>query len=403
MIELARRGYLERLKRFLSAPAVTVVTGLRRVGKSVLLRQLATDLESDAKVVYVDKESLAFDGIRTAADLVDHVEQQSSGANEAAYLIVDEVQEIEGWERAVADLNSREGVRVVVAGSNASVLAGELATGIAGRYVSLSVYPLSLREFADLYELIQGATVARDRLLDTYLTFGGLPGVLHTDLSEEVVVQMLRDVFNTIALRDVIARHRVRDAALFEAVTSFAFDNVGSLLSAKRIADFLKSRRRSATVDTVLNYLRYLTDAFVFHEAPRFDIKGKRRLEVNSKYYVGDVGVRRGLVGRQTEDLSGLLENLVYLELRRRGFDVFVGNLGDLEIDFLAMNGAARIYIQVAYVMESSTTLQRELRPLLSVPDAYPRLLLSMDPLEPGRLEGVRWLNLLDFLLGGEL
>mgnify|MGYP006266326611 CR=1 FL=1 len=403
MTELVRSAYLQRLKSYLSAPAVTVVTGLRRVGKSVLLRQLAGLLASESNVVYVDKESLAYDGLRTASDLLVHVEQECGGGSDGAYVIVDEVQEIEGWQPAVADLNAREGVKVVVAGSNASLLAGELATGLAGRYLSLSVFPLSLQEFADLYELTQGAVLARERLLDTYLTLGGLPGVLHTDLSDEVVLQMLRDVFNTIALRDVIARHHIRDAALFEAVTSFAFDTAGSPLSAKRIADVLRSRRRSVTVDTVLNYLRYLTDAFVLHEVPRFDIRGKRRLEVNNKYYVGDIGIRRGLLGRQAEDLSGLLENLVYLELRQRGFDVLVGNLGELEIDFLAMRGPARTYIQVAYVIESSTTLERELRPLLSAPDAYPRVLITMDALEPGRLEGVRWVNLLDFLLGGEL
>ena len=403
MHELRRSSYLERLRHYVSAPAVTVLTGLRRVGKSVLLRQFAAELEPQSTVVYVDKESLAFDHIRDAADLLDHVEKNTKGRNEAAYIIIDEVQQIVAWERAVADLNSREGVHVIVAGSNASLLAGELASGIAGRYVTLPVYSLSLGEFADLYELTQGNRVAKDRLLNTYLTFGGLPGVLHTDLSDEVVVQMLRDVFNTIAFRDVLARHQIRDAALFEAVTSFAFDNVGSLLSAKRIADFLKSQRRSATVDTVLNYLGYLKDAFVLHEASRYDIKGKRRLEVNSKYYVGDLGLRRGLVGRRVEDLSGLLENLVFLELRRRGFDVFVGNFGELEIAFVCERAESRTYVQVAYVIESAATLERELRPLLGVPDAYPRVLLSMDPLEPGRLEGVRWLNLVDFLLGTEL
>ena len=366
MHNLRRSSYLERLRHYVSAPAVTVLTGLRRVGKSVLLRQFAAELEPQSTVVYVDKESLAFDHIRDAAGLLDHVEKNTEGRNEAAYIIIDEVQQIVAWERAVADLNSREGVHVIVAGSNASLLAGELASGIAGRYVTVPVYSLSLGEFADLYELTQGNRVAKDHLLNTYLTFGGLPGVLHTDLSDEVVVQMLRDVFNTIAFRDVLARHQIRDAALFEAVTSFAFDNVGSLLSAKRIADFLKSQRRSATVDTVLNYLGYLKDAFVL-------------------------------------DLSGLLENLVYLELRRRGFDVFVGNLGDLEIDFVCERAESRTYVQVAYVIESAATLERELRPLLGVPDAYPRVLLSMDPLEPGRLEGVRWLNLVDFLLGAEL
>lgn len=380
-----------------------MLTGLRRVGKSVLLRQFAAELEPQSTVVYVDKESLAFDHIRDAADLLDHVEKNTEGRNEAAYIIIDEVQQIVAWERAVADLNSRDGVHVVVAGSNASLLAGELASGITGRYVTLPVYSLSLGEFADLYELTQGNRVAKDHLLNTYLTFGGLPGVLHTDLSDEVVVQMLRDVFNTIAFRDVLARHQIRDAALFEAVTSFAFDNVGSLLSAKRIADFLKSQRRSATVDTVLNYLRYLKDAFVLHEASRYDIKGKRRLEVNSKYYVGDLGLRRGLVGRRAEDLSGLLENLVYLELRRRGFDVSVGNFGDLEIDFVCERAESRTYVQVAYVIESAATLERELRPLLGIPDAYPRVLISMDPLEPSGLAGVRRLNLVDFLLGAEL
>ena len=401
-MEIRRRHYLDRLRQFLDAPVITAVTGLRRVGKSVLLRQFAASVRNERQVVYVDKESFDFDQVRTARDLVDLVES-STRRGRRRVVIVDEVQQIADWERAVASLNGEARTEVVISGSNAALLSAELATLIAGRYVTLQVFPLTLREFGDLHRRRTGAQRSDSELFRLYLRIGGLPGLLHTDLTDPVIDQMLADMVSTIAIRDVIRRHRIRDVALLEAVARFAVDSVGSLVSAKRIADFLKSQRRSVAVDTVLNYLAHLGDAFLLAPTPRFDLRGRRLLQVNHKYYLGDVGLRNGIVGYRESDVGGVLENLVFLELRRRGYAVTVGVANAHEIDFIAEKRPERWYVQVAYLLESPATVERELAAFAAVRDAYPRALLSLDPHQPADFQGVKHQSLTDFLRGAPL
>ena len=401
-MEILRGGYLERLRQFLDAPVITAVTGIRRAGKSVLLRQFAASLRDERQVVYVDKESFAFDELRTARDLVDYVEAHSR-RTEPRVVIVDEVQQIAEWERAVASLNGEEHTQVVIAGSNATLLSSELATLIAGRYVTLQVFPLTLREFGELYKQRAGAALSDADIFRLYLRIGGLPGLLHTDLSDRIVHQMLADMVSTIAIRDVIGRHRIRDVALLEAILRFAVDSVGSLVSAKRIADFMKSQRRKVAVDTVLNYLAHLGDAFLLAPVARFDLRGRRLLQVNHKYYLGDIGLRNGITGHRESDIGGVLENLVFLELRRRGYEVTVGVAGEREIDFVAERGSERRYVQVAYLLESPATIARELAAFAAVRDSYPRVLLSLDPHQPSDFEGVRHQSLTEFLRGAPL
>ncbi len=401
-MELLRRPYLDRLRQFLDAPAITAVTGIRRAGKSVLLRQFAAALRDERQVAYVDKESFAFEPVRTARDLIDLVES-TTRRDERRVVIVDEVQQIADWERAVASLNGEENTEVVISGSNATLLSAELATLIAGRYVTLQVFPLTLAEFGDLYRQRPGPAPEDAELLRLYLRIGGLPGLLHTDLSDAVVHQMLADMVSTIAVRDVIRRHRIRDVALFEAILRFAVDSVGSLVSAKRIADFLKSQRRTTAVDTVLNYLAHLADAFLLTPVSRFDLRGRRLLQVNQKHYLGDVGLRNGIVGYREADIGGVLENLVFLELRRRGYLVTVGVAGSQEIDFVAERRSGRCYVQVAYLLESSATIERELSAFSGIRDAYPRVLLTLDPHQPADFQGVRHQSLSEFLRGAPL
>ena len=401
-MEIRRRHYLDRLRQFLDAPVITAVTGLRRVGKSVLLRQFAASVRDERQVVYVDKESFDFDQVRTARDLVDLVESTTRRGRRRV-VIVDEVQQIADWERAVASLNGEARTEVVISGSNAALLSAELATLIAGRYVTLQVFPLTLREFGDLHRRRTGAQRSDSELFRLYLRIGGLPGLLHTDLTDPVIDQMLADMVSTIAIRDVIRRHRIRDVALLEAVARFAVDSVGSLVSAKRIADFLKSQRRSVAVDTVLNYLAHLGDAFLLAPTPRFDLRGRRLLQVNHKYYLGDVGLRNGIVGYRESDVGGVLENLVFLELRRRGYAVTVGVANAHEIDFIAEKRPERWYVQVAYLLESPATVERELAAFAAVRDAYPRVLLSLDPHQPADFQGVKHQSLTDFLRGAPL
>ena len=401
-MEIQRHYYLDQLRQFLDAPVITAVTGLRRVGKSVLLRQFAASVRNERQVIYVDKESFDFDHVRTARNLVDLVES-STWRGRRRVVIVDEVQQITDWERAVASLNGEARTEVVISGSNAALLSAELATLIAGRYVTLQVFPLTLREFGDLHRRRSGAQRSDSELFRLYLRIGGLPGLLHTDLTDPVIDQMLADMVSTIAIRDVIRRHRIRDVALLEAVARFAVDSVGSLVSAKRIADFLKSQRRSVAVDTVLNYLAHLGDAFLLAPTPRFDLRGRKLLQVNHKYYLGDVGLRNGIVGYRESDVSGVLENLVFLELRRRGYAVTVGVANTHEIDFIAEKRPERWYVQVAYLLESPATVERELAAFAAVRDAYPRVLLSLDPHQPADFQGVKHQSLTDFLRGAPL
>ena len=404
MIEISRVHYLKRLRQFLDAPVITAVVGLRRVGKSVLLRQFAASLRGERQVVYVDMESLEFDHVRSARDLTDLVDG-ATRRGEPRVVIVDEVQQIADWERAAAALNGQEQTQVVISGSNAQMLSAELATRIAGRYVALQVFPLTLAEFEELYRRRTAAGSGGEppdeaEMLRRYLRIGGLPGLLHTDLSEAVTGQMLADVVNTIFIRDVIRRHRIRDVALFEAITRFAVDSVGSLVSAKRIADFLKSQRRSASVDTVLNYLSHLGDAFLLNAVPRQELRGRKLLQVNQKYYLGDVGLRNGIAGYRESDIGGVLENLVYLELRRRGYRVTVGVAGSREVDFVAESSAGRRYVQVAYLLDSRATIERELSAFAAISDAYPRILLTLDPHQPTDFAGVSHRSLAAFLRG---
>jgi predicted AAA+ superfamily ATPase len=400
--EIERSIYLEKLLRFVESPTCIAVVGLRRVGKSVLLRQLGRRLAKRGHVIYVDKENLEFDSIREAQDLVRHARSGRRGKG-ATYVIVDEIQQIQDWERAVASLQNRDETRVVVSGSNSTLLAGELATRLAGRYTTLRVLPLSLGEFAQLHGLTQPERASPAELFSRYREVGGLPGLLHTDLSPDLVQQMLRDIYSTIALRDIVNRRAIRDIDTFESVVRFAMDNVGSLVSAKRIADFMKSQRRSGSADTVLNYLAYLCEAFVFDRVDRYDLRGRRNLQINSKYYLGDIGLRRGLLGTQDRWIAGDLENLVYHELLRRGYRVSVGVYQAREIDFVAEGPSGRLYVQVCYMLESPATLERERSALLAPGDAFPKVIVSMDQTPPGGLDGIRHINAIDLLSGARL
>jgi len=402
MVTIQRSDYLRTLLRYAQSPSIVVVTGLRRVGKSVLLRRLAEQLRDQGKVLFIDKEDLAFEEIRTAQDLARYVASSAVGSG-VTWVIIDEVQLIEEWERGVASVHGRNGVRVILSGSNATLLAGELASRLAGRYVSLRILPLSFREFGELYDKTKKKRLSPTEQLDLYRTLGGLPGLLHTDLSDDLILQMQRDVYDTIALRDIVSRHGIRDIATFEAVTRFAMDNVGNLISANKITNYMKSHGRRVTVDTVLNYLAFMSEAFIFDRITRYDIRGKRHLEVGFKYYLGDLGLRNGLLGASPRWIGGDLENLVYHELLRRGYKVSVGIVGDTEVDFVAEKGKELHYVQVSYLLESAETMEREIRSLLALPDAHPRTIISMDEVAPAGLRGVRHCKALDFFSGSAL
>ncbi|MDR2863162.1 MAG: ATP-binding protein [Puniceicoccales bacterium] len=397
-----RNDYFATVAPFLGTPVIKVLTGMRRSGKSFLLRQILAQLRADGvparNIVYVDKEDYAFDAIRDYHALAAHVDKALKGKRGRTVVCVDEVQEIEGWERIVASWSGKANREVFITGSNASLLSSELATLLAGRYIEFPVRPLSFAEFLQFRE----KPVAPDAdEFQNYLRYGGLPG-LHTlgTLSDETFRPYTQSIFDTIMLKDVVSRHQVRNMALLERVARYVMDNTGNLLNASRIAAFMKNQRVSASVDTILTQLHWFNDAHLTERALLYDLKGKRHLEINEKHYLTDFGLKHAVLGWRAADIGGLLENIVFLELRRRGYTVSVGRFGDMEIDFVAERNGERAYYQVAYLLSSKETLEREVRSLLAVGDNYPKYLLSMDNLPADNPHGVARRYLPDWLLG---
>lgn len=397
-----RNIYLRQIEPFLQKPVIKVLTGMRRAGKSCLMRLLMEKLAVEGvardRMVYIDKESYAFDAIRTYHDLEKHVTAMRTKSRGMCHVFVDEIQEIEGWERAVADWSGRRDMDVVISGSNAHLLSGELATLLAGRFVEIRVFPLSFTEF-QVFHGLQKVEPAES--FSRFLQYGGLPG-LHEfgHLDEATFRPFVSGVYDTILLKDIVRRHQIRNHALLEQVVRFVFDNIGNLTNASRINAFLKHQKTSVGVDTILNYLRWLADAHLTHRVLVYDVKGRRHLEVNEKQYVGDLGLRSVLLGYRAQDISGMLENVVCIELLRRGYQVSVGRVGEREIDFVAERDGRKIYVQVAYLLPTRATLEREAAPLLAVGDNYPKILLTLDREMGVDYEGVQRLYLPDWLEG---
>jgi predicted AAA+ superfamily ATPase len=399
-----RNLYLKQIEPFLGNSVVKVITGMRRSGKSCLVRLLMNKLIADGvqpeQIVYINKESYEFDAIRTYHDLAAHVKALRPKGKKVCHVFVDEIQEIEGWERIVADWSGRRDMDVVITGSNAHMLSGELATLLSGRFVEVQVYPLSFPEFRAFNGLLKTETAEAFR---DFLRYGGLPG-LHEfgRLAEATFRPFVAGVYDTIMLKDIVRRHQVRNYALLEKVGRYIFDNIGNLTNASRINAFLKNQKLSVGVDTILNYMHWFAEAHLTHRVLLYDIKGRRHLEVNEKHYVSDLGLRTVLLGYRADDIGGMLENVVCLELLRRGYQVSVGRIGDLEIDFVAEREGKKTYIQVAYLLPTKATVEREAAPLLAVKDNYPKLLLTLDREVGDDYEGVQRLYLPDWLEAGK-
>ncbi len=397
MDQIRRESYLSKLEPWLSTPLIKVVTGIRRSGKSTLLKQLgetAAHRFPAKKMIFISFESLAWEHLQEYHALHQYILDATQGAE--AFVCIDEVQECPGWEKVVNSLLSEGRFDLWISGSNAHLLSSELATYLAGRYVTLQVHPLCFEEHLQFRGSIVGAPAAE---FSRYLAMGGFPA-LHA-VSETQQEEYLRSLYDTILLRDVVERHQIRDVSLLDRIIRFVFDSVGSFITPRRIAEFLKSQRIEIAAKTVQQYLSHLEACYALVRVPRYDLKGKRLLEINEKYYLGDIGLRHGLLGYKERDVAGYLENCVALELLRRGYTLSVGRMGEKEIDFVAERGGDRLYVQVCYLLASSDTVEREFGALEAVPDSYPKVVLSLDPLpHPGR-NGIRWQALPEFLLGG--
>jgi len=398
----ARPIYIQAIEPWIGKPVVKILTGMRRVGKSMLMEQVRELLRSrgmeERRMVMLNMERLEFSHIRDFRDLARHIEDATTGLTGTRILLIDEVQEIAGWERTVNSLFSEGNWDIYLTGSNAHMLSTELATLLAGRYVEFPVYALGLTEYLDFKGLGTGQAA---EVLPEYLRLGGMPAIHQFGLHEPTVMQYLGSLFDTIILKDVVARHELRNVPLFENVCRFVIDNIGSLISARRIAEYLKAQRLAVSVDTVLKYLGYLEETFILHRVRRYDVRGKRHLEINDKYYLGDIGLRHARLGHAPSAINGLLENLVFLELKRRGYQVFVGKVGEREVDFVATKGAAVCYLQVCYLLADDAVVEREFGALRAIPDQHPKWVVSTDTLWSGDTRGIRHCHIAEFLVGG--
>ena len=397
MIERTR--YFNKIEPFIGKPMIKVISGLRRCGKSTFMKMLIDHLikkgTAESNIIYISMELMEFEFINDYKALYKHVKNVLPKNSKKKYLFVDEIQEIPGWEKAVNSIYAENLADIYITGSNSRLFSSEFATLLTGRYIEIPMFTLGFNEFLQF----RGMVKDKEKEFELYLKYGGLPGIHNLDFEDEIVFQYINSIFNTILLKDIVARYSIRDISLLEKITAFVFDNCGSITSSKKIADYLKSQHIKTGVDTVQNYISYLRDAHLVYKMGRFDLKGKRHLELHEKYYTSDVGIRHSVLGYKKNDIAGLLENIVYLELLRRGFTVSVGKFDDLEVDFVASRNDEMIYLQVTYLIASKDVEDREFKPLEKINDNYPKMVLSMDTIWGTNRNGIVRKNIIDFLL----
>ena len=403
---LLRKNYLKSIKPFIDKSVIKVIIGMRRSGKSFFLRQIINLIGKEKQIVYIDKENLDFKGIKDFHDLDEYVSSKID-KRQKTYLFIDEIQDISGWEKAIASYQGSGNFDIYITGSNSELLSSELSTLISGRYVEFYLYPLSFNEFLEFRKRsLRKARRKNSKKLNlkkefmNYLEFGGLPGIHEFDLNRENIYKLINAIFSTIVLKDLVARYEIRNVRVLENIYSFIFDNIAKIFSAKKIADYYKSQNIKVSVDTVLSYISHLEAAMLCKKVPRYDLKGKRLLEVQEKYFINDIGFRNALLGFNLKDINALLENIVYLHLKMAGYEVYIGKYDDYEIDFVAKKRDEIIYYQVCYLLSDETVVEREFRPLLKLEDAHPKYVLSMDESWDDNYMGVKRVNVIDFLCG---
>lgn len=400
---IIRERYMDNIRDFIDKPVIKVITGMRRSGKSTLLELTRQELLGMGKdsdhIIYMNFESLRYDHLKEYKALYRNLIELEEKISGKLYILLDEIQEVDGWQQAVNSLRVDIDCDIYVTGSNARLLSGELATLLAGRYVEIRVYPLDFKEYLEFSGTNEGETeLSIQENFSNYVRFGGLPGIHQMTWEESRIMQYLQDIYNSVLLKDVIARNNIRDTALLESIIRYLMDNIGNTFSAKTITDFLKSQGRKLSIETVYNYLRALESAFLIHKVVRFDIKGKKILETQEKYYLSDLGIRHAVMGYRDNDITGVLENIVYQELLRRGYTVTIGKQGVAEVDFVADRLDERLYVQVCYILTPENT-NREFAPLEAITDNYEKVVLSMDTLLHINRGGIRQKNIVDFLL----
>lgn len=384
-----RETYLSKIRPFIGKDIIKVLTGIRRGGKSVLLEQICDEINSP-HTIFLNFEDLGNQHLCDYNALHDYVCEKIGDCKEKFYLFFDEIQEVQGWEKAINSLRVKFGADIYITGSNSRLLSGELATYIAGRYVSFVVYPFSFSEFR---------MVSAAYSFEEYLKYGGMPFLSSMDFEPEICKNYLQDVFNSVMLKDIVKRNKIRDVDLLERIISYALANVGRCFSATSISKFFKAEQRIVAPETILNYLKACEDAYLMYRLKSQDVNGKKMLKVNEKYYVVDHGLREAIVGANLQNVEIILENIVGLELLRRSYKVCVGRVGEKEIDFVGEKDGEKLYLQVCYLLNEESTIQREFGSLLDVKDNYPKYVLYKEGLFKGNYEGIPAVKVEDWLL----
>lgn len=397
-----RSEYMQRLKAFKDSKIIKVVTGLRRAGKSTLLQMFKDELIQSGvpkkQIQYINFELMKYDAIRGYRELYDFVKQNAIKGRKN-YLFFDEIQQVSGWEKAINSLSLEYDADIYITGSNAYLLSSELATLISGRYAEIKMLPLSFKEYYGYYA---NSGKSKEELFDEYLKYGGLPSLLSLPQDEETIDAYLSSVYDTIILKDVLERNKFRDIDLLKRVFAFVCGNVGSITSANKLAKYLANEAKldsSIRPATIANILQMLENAFIVYRAERYDVKGKEVLKSLEKYYVADTGLKNTVVGYAIENYGHSIENVVYLELLRRGYRVYVGKSETKEIDFVAIGKKETRYFQVTETLFDKATLQREVAPFYSTPDFFEKTIITADKTYVSNANGIKIVNLIDFLL----
>ena len=400
---LKRDEYIKQIVPFIDKDVIKVLTGIRRSGKSVMLKLLMEELKNrginENQFIYINFENLKYRNLKNYERLYDFILNKVDDKYKSYYIFLDEIQEVEEWEKCVNSLRVDEGFRfdIYITGSNAKLLSGELSTYLAGRYIEFVVYPFSFKEF---FEIIQekNQEIKVKEAFQKYVKFGGMPFLHNLDYNFEASMQYLQDLYASIILKDITQRNNIRDTDLLERIINYVIMNIGNTFSATSISKFFKSENRKVAIETILNYIKACEEAFLIYRVARNDLLGKKILNVNEKYYIADHGIREAIMENNQKNINQVLENIVYFEMLRRGYNVKIGKVDNLEVDFVCKKNDETMYIQVSYLLASEDTKEREFSVLENIKDNYPKYVLSMDEFDMSR-NGIKHVNLIEFLV----
>ena len=402
MIE--RASYIKKIMAYTDTPFIKILTGVRRCGKSTILKMIMEKLQSDRGIAKEQIVNYCFDSMEyddmNAKQMYEELKSKLCHGKKT-YFFLDEVQDVEGWEKVVNSLASDYDVDIYITGSNSRMMSSEISTYLTGRYVTFRIYTLSFEEYLMFKERYTSVKSNREELA-MYIKKGGFPATHLQEYGDDEIYTIVKDIYRSTIFSDIVRRNQIRKVDQLERIIKYAFDNVGNTFSAKSISDYLKSQKRSLDNETVYAYLEKLEKAYLLHRCPRYDLKGKEILKTQEKYYLADTSLRYSVLGYKRDTVASSLENIVYLELRRRGYNVYIGKIGSYEIDFVAVRQNEKIYVQVTQQIDSEKTERREYDRLLGIQDNYPKYVLRTDEFAEGNYEGIKEMHVADFLLNKE-